>query len=469
MSQIDVAALTQRGNNLLISISGVRGVLPAGLDPINVAHFIRAFAAITGPRIVVGEDARPTGPALKSLILGVLQLAGKEVLDAGLAPTPTIKAAVASARAGGGIMISASHNPLQWNGFKFIQPGGFFFDRAMFERWNAALAAGAFPGADYRKQGSVRKIDAVRDHIQAVLAAIPNLEEIRKRKYAVVIDAVAGAGREALPMLLEEMGCRLIRLYCDATPGGAFPRPPEPTPAALKEFSRLVRARKAAVGFALDPDADRLVCASPGLGAINEEYTAPLAFLGRARYLPRGSVRDGAVVVNLSTANLLAAVVRPLGLRVIQAPVGEANVVAAMIKAKALFGAEGNGGVIDPRIPSYGRDTLIGAALILSAMAASDADTLDALMSGLPSLYMEKTKFPVAKERLPAIFQRMESAGAWSAVDRRDGLHLSRADGAWLHIRTSNTEPIIRVIAQAPAPGELKKLMALARTAVNSR
>jgi phosphomannomutase len=450
-------ALIERGKNLLISVSGIRGIIPAGLDPLNVVCFARALAAVTGKRIVVGQDARPTGPALKHILIGTLQAAGKTVIDIGLAPTPTVKAAVAL-HGDAGVMISASHNPLEWNGFKLIQKGGYFFDAPMNERWMRALRDNVDPTVDYKRFGQVTQIDAVADHIEAVLKALPLRKEIRAQKYRVAVDAVAGAGRAALPQLLEELGCKVERLYCDAS--DRFPRPPEPTPTALKSFGRLVKDTKAAVGFALDPDADRLVCGSQAQGAINEEYTLPLAFLGLAPFLKKTAKSRGPIVVNLSTSTLCDTIAAKYGVPVVRAAVGEANVVELMRKRGAIFGGEGNGGVIHPGIPSYGRDSLIGAALVLQAMAHRKAKSVDLLMRDLAVLHMQKTKFEFERSQLAAIFARFEQGfGPGVQVDRRDGLYLSFPDGAWLHVRASNTEPILRVIAQASGPRELRDLI----------
>lgn len=449
--------LTNRGKNLLISVSGIRGVIPTGLDPVNVTCFARALAAVTGKRIIIGEDARPTGTALKQILTGTLIASGKTVLDIGLAPTPTVKAAVAL-HGDAGVMISASHNPLEWNGFKMIQKGGFFFDTAMNAKWMKALNENVDPSVEYKKFGTCTQIDGIQDHIQAVLKSLPLLKQIRAKKYRVVVDGVAGAGREALPLLLEELGCKVERLYCD--PSDRFPRPPEPTPAALKVFGKLVRDRKAAAGFALDPDADRLVTGSPTIGAVNEEYTLPLALLGLAPFLPKKYRTKPVIVLNLSTSTLCDHVATEYGIPVLRSAVGEANVVELMRKRKAIFGGEGNGGVIHPGIPSYGRDTLIGAALILQAMTHQNLKSIDGLFANLPRLHMEKTKFEFERSQLSEIFERFSTGfGEDVHVDQTDGLHLKFQDGAWLHIRASNTEPILRVIAQANGQRPLRDLI----------
>ena len=280
-------ALTERGKNLLISISGIRGVIPTGLDPIHTTCFARAFAAVTGKRIVVGEDARPTGPALKQILIGTLIASGKTVIDVGLAPTPTVKAAVAL-HGDAGVMISASHNPLEWNGFKLIQKGGFFFDAAMSAKWSQALRDNVESAVAYQKFGEVRRVDGVQDHIKAVLKALPLLKQIRAKKYRVVVDAVAGAGREALPMLLEELGCKVERLYCAQR--FRQTRPPAQSGRGFRAGSRRGSPRNRRPGYRRD---QRRVHPAPrltGTRAVSAEETDGETGY-RLKFIDRESVR----------------------------------------------------------------------------------------------------------------------------------------------------------------------------------
>ena len=467
MNQIDplIEHAIHRPGELMISISGIRGTIPDGLDPVNITLFARAFGAITGKRIVIGEDSRITGPILKHLLIGTLLAAGKEVLDIGLAPTPTVKAAVKSWKADAGVVISASHNPPNWNAFKFIDREGFFFNAARGKELLDAMRSGTFPAKGYKEMGTLEIRSGVESHIESVLSVIPNLKQIQKMKYRVVVDGVGGAGRDALPMLLKKMGCKVERLFCDPVPSGEFPRPPEPTPDALKKFSKFIKKTGSHVGFALDPDADRLVVGSPKTGAINEEYTVPLSFLGLLKAdtikgLARGKsdLKDPGlkktrpVVVNLSTSRLIDGICSKVGVPVERSAVGEANVVEKMLGAKAAFGGEGNGGVIHPKVPSFGRDSLTGAALILSAMASLGAKTIDELMQLFPPLYMEKIKLPLAPgQSADGMIASVEATFPGGLQNREDGLHLLFSDGSWIHVRASNTEPIVRVIAEAPS------------------
>ena len=437
----------------MISVSGIRGVVPEGLDPTNIVSFARAYASVTGKRIVIGNDSRATGPILEHLLIGTLLAAGKEVIQTGLVPTPTVKAAVKFWKADAGVMISASHNPPEWNAFKLIRKGGFFFEQTHLDQMLAALKEDRFPAVAYKNMGSLVRKDAVAEHIRSILRIIPNKERIRKRRYTVVVDATGGAGREALPALLEELGCKVRKLHCGELVRGEFPRPPEPTPSALRKFSRFLKREKISVGFALDPDSDRLVVGTPEKGAVPEEYTLPLALLGVSK-IPR----KGTIVVNLSTANLIDHVARGLGARVLRSAVGEANVVAKMLKTRAFFGGEGNGGVIDPRVPSFGRDALAGAALILSAMERAGAPTADGLLSDLPALHMDKAKRELRGD-FQAICDSLQKGFPQTKIDTTDGLHLTFPDASWLHARPSNTEPVLRLIAQAPSKRELRELM----------
>ncbi len=451
--------------NLMISVSGIRGTLPAGLTPSVILDAVLGFGTVTGKKIVVGMDSRSSGPMIRDLVVAALRAQGKEVLDAGLAPTPTVKAAVKLEHAGGGIMISASHNPPQWNGLKLMGEEGFFFNKQNLASMMSALDSGKFPLADHKSLGTVFEIDAVSKHVKSVLKLLNNVEQIRAKKYRVVVDAVGGAGRDALPLLLRELGCEVIPLFCEAAAGFDFPRPPEPNPAALKKFGQVLAKESAAVGFALDPDADRIVPGSPLKGAINEEYSLPLAFLGLPeikgppKTRPRGK---SPFVVNLSTSTLLDQVAEPYGYAVIRSAVGEANVVEMMKKNKAFFGGEGNGGIIHSRVPSFGRDSLLGAGLILSAMAKRDASTLDDLLKSMPTLHMEKKKFDLKPGTdVRELFSRIENLFPEMRADRRDGLHLANNDG-WIHVRSSNTEPVIRIIAEARNKKDLEQLFSRA-------
>lgn len=460
---------------LMVSVSGIRGTLPGGFRPDYLARFIQSFAAMTDRVIVLGNDARPSGPAIRELIQGILALSGKKVLDTGLAPTPTVKAVVNQKKASAGIIVTASHNPIQWNGLKFLKKGGFFFGSRELQAWKEALAQQLDTTVGPGKLGETEIVDGVSLHINSILKRIPNVNQIRKKKYRVVVDAVNGAGREAMPALLAALGCKVIRLNCEDRVG--FARPPEPTPAALKEFGKLCQKDKVAAGFALDPDADRLVPGTAIAGAINEEYTLPLALMGYVQTLKSGRTgkvgpargkRNG-VVVNLSSSLLTSIVAQEAGLPFARSPVGEANVVESMLSSRAVFGGEGNGGVIDPALPSYGRDSLAGAAWILSAMAQFNISSLDGMLQNLPAIHMRKEKIEMKRTKIPEAFRKLKKAmGHGASVDERDGLWLGFPEG-WVHLRASNTEPIVRLIVEGRNAADLQTLHEAARKALGKK
>ena len=467
------------GKHLLISVSGIRGIIPHGLGPENVTPFIQAFAQVTGNKIVVGRDSRPSGFFLHQLTVGTLLTYGKQVIDVGIVPTPTVKYAVSFFKAQGGIMISASHNPIQWNGFKFIDKNALFFNHSSQKAWQQALKTQSVQSvksvkkiSKMRDLGSYTKQEVVIPHVDAVLDFLSKKEctEIQQKKYTVVVDAVGGAGGGALTNLLKKLGCKVIPLYCNPTPlMQKFPRPPEPVPAALKKLGSLVKKHRAAIGFGLDPDADRLVISSLRRGAVHEEYTLPLALLGLEPRLQQRMEKGkpNYIVINLSTASLCGSLCAPYKCKIFRSPVGEAHVVDWMRKKKAVFGGEGNGGVILPDIPSWGRDPLAGAALILSAMARKKANSVDDLLDSLPSLFMSKSKYklkaPSSQVQVQKVSKKFLLQFPKAKADYQDGLHLSLPDKSWLHLRSSNTEPILRLIVEGSSRKSLKEITAKAK------
>ena len=453
-----------RSQDLLISISGIRGTIPSGLDPENVFAFACAFAYVFGKRIVIGRDTRPSGVFLHQLLTGILLATGKDVIDLGVVPTPSVKAMVKASRASGGIMITASHNPLDWNGFKLIDKNGLFFSMDKLQNWLDVLSAITVQPMAYQKNrslGTYTTAKAIPYHIETILHYIENVQCIRRKSYVVVVDAVCGAGSEALPALLENLGCKVFRLYCETQALGTFPRAPEPTRAALRKLASVVSKRKASLGLAVDPDADRLAVASPKRGAIHEEYTLPLALLGLEPRL-RECMQSGKsypLVVNFSTSTLCDRVVKPYSAKVFRAPVGEANVLALMKKKKSVFGGEGNGGVIAAELPSCGRDSLLGAALILSGMARNNVRNVDELLDKLPPLFMHKSKHSLKRYSFKEVSEKLRLKFPEAKMNDNDGLYMRFADQSWLHLRSSNTEPVVRFIAEALRPETLTSIV----------
>jgi phosphomannomutase len=449
-------------SQLMISISGVRGKIQQGFGLPEALLFSQSFATMmAGHTVVIGRDSRPSGPYFEQLLSASLLAQGSSILSLGLVPTPTTKAVVKLARAKGGIMISASHNPIEWNAFKFISKDGFFFNAKENETLLSILKSGNFTKPQIHPKGYIESGEDYIDlHIKSVLAQV-ELSKIKKKKYVVFLDAVGGAGSYVIPELLRQLGCNVILHNCK--PDGTFPRPPEPTPLALVSSEKAFKKSKADIGFALDPDADRLVLFTPKKGAISEELTLPLALRNVLKSAKKGSK----VIVNLSTSFLNEFIAEKYGMKVIRSKVGEANVVEEMIANKAVFGGEGNGGVIDPKIPSFGRDTLSGIAHILNLMA-SENRTIDDFVSELPSIHMEKQSFPLAAGfSLNVLYEKIKMGFPNAKSSTKDGLWLSEED-RWIHIRPSNTEPIFRVIAEARNDSDLQETLKRVKKCVES-
>src|SRR5260221_4628194 len=385
-------------DTLMVSVSGVRGLVGTDLTPEVVARWAAAFGtwARTGtgdggrgkrkPRVVLGRDARTSGPMFASAATAGLNSVGCDVIDVGLVATPTVQLAVEHHRAAGGIMLTASHNPIEWNALKFVGPDGIFLDTAAGTRVRELAAGYSLPRAHYDVIGAVEvDADAIARHLARVLALRGvDVKAIRRRRFRVALDTVRGAGGAVMPELLERLGCRVdpINLKTD----GLFPRPPEPVPENLKALGALVRRKNADIGIAVDPDVDRLAIVDENGRAIGEDYT--LAFAIRA---VRPSSRQ-TVVCNLSTSLVVEDAAREFGAKAVRAPVGEAHVARTMIALKSVIGGEGNGGVMYPAL-HVGRDAPVGLALVL-ALLARERVTVSALVARAPRYTIVKAKVP---------------------------------------------------------------------------
>ncbi|HVH10739.1 MAG TPA: phosphoglucosamine mutase [Gemmatimonadales bacterium] len=453
-------------DTLMVGVSGVRGIVGKDLTPEVVAGWARAFGTWVGegrgegrrerPRVVVGRDARASGPAFAAAVTAGLVSVGCDVVDLGLVPTPTVQLAVEHHHASGGVAITASHNPIEWNALKFIGPDGIFLDGAAGTRV-AALARDA-TGAEPRNGGRVSTdLGAIERHLAGVLA-LPTLdvERIRARRFQVALDAVRGAGGPAMGALLERLGCRVVGINLETD--GQFPRAPEPVPENLGELIALVRRSDADLGVAVDPDVDRLAIVDEQASAIGEDYT--LAFAVRA-VLGGAASQAGAaprvVVCNLSTSLVVEDAARDCGAAVARTPVGEAHVARVLRELHAPIGGEGNGGVIYPLL-HVGRDAPVAAALVLELLARTGKRVSD-LVAAAPRYTIVKAKVPRSSARRLPTADDLDSALLRGAkVDRQDGLRLAWRD-RWLHVRPSNTEPIIRLIAEAPTRAEAEQLV----------
>jgi phosphomannomutase len=443
---------------LMISVAGVRGIVGDSLTPPVVTRFAAAFARSLGPGpVVVGRDARPSGPVVYHAVAAGLRSAGREVVDLGLATTPTNEIAVEHLRAAGGVIITASHNPAPWNALKFLSARGEFLGPSEGAAVRAAFEADAGLWVDAAALGGERVESAALDwHLERVLGLeVLDPAVIRARALRVVVDGCSSVGGIAVPPLLRALGVRVTELDCVAD--GDFRRELEPLPEHLGGLSRAVVESGADFGVALDPDGDRAAFVDAGGVPLGEEFTLAL---GLQVVLAR---RRGAAVTNLSTSRIVDAVCRRAGVPLHRTPVGEAHVVAGMQACGAVAGGEGNGGMILPAA-HYGRDGLVAVALVAQAVAAG-ATSLRALADALPTFYMVKRKFPLVGGGWEGPSGRLRRCFAGHAVDEADGLRFDRGE-EWVHVRPSGTEPVVRIIAEAPAEARARELIEQAREAL---
>jgi phosphomannomutase len=443
----------------MISVAGVRGVVGDSLTPPVLIRFAEAFARGLEPGpVVVGRDARPSGAMVQRAVAAGLLAAGRDVVNLGLATTPTTQLAVEHLRAAGGVILTASHNPAPWNALKFLSPLGEFLDGAAGAAMRERMEAARPRWVNHDQLGTEREErDALDWHIERVLG-LDCIEprRIRERKLRVAVDGCASVGGVAVPRLLESLGASVIEVDC--VPNGAFTRELEPLPEHLGALSRAVSDSKSDFGVALDPDADRAAFVDHDGVPLGEEYTLPLGV-----YVAL-TKRRGPVVTNLSTSRIVDAVCSHFGVPLFRAPVGEANVVAEMKARGAVAGGEGNGGMILPAA-HYGRDGLVAVALLAQAVAAS-GKSLRALADEWPRYSMIKHKEPRADEPWEATVTRLRARFPGHEADTADGLRLARKD-EWLHVRASGTEPVVRLIAESPDEERTRSLIEAARAALS--
>ena len=443
---------------LMVSVSGIRGRVGDALTPEIVASYAAAFGAWAlnanpGRPIVVGRDSRVSGPMFHRVAISALQSVGANVIDIGLTTTPTCQLAVEDQHAAGGVMLSASHNPIEWNALKFIGPAGLFLEANEGAEMRAFIERG-IPRATWDHIGSVENDSgAVERHIERILK-IPYLDvaKIKGRRFHVALDCVRGAGAVIIPTLLELLGCKVTAIHVE--PDGRFPHAPEPVAENLGELERLVRDSHADFGVAVDPDVDRLALVSEGGKAIGEDYTLALAAMLVLRH------RRGPVVTNLSTSLVVEDAVTRGGSTLTRTPVGEVNVAVRMRELRAVVGGEGNGGVILPEV-HLGRDAPVGIALILQLLTEAGRP-LSAIVGELPRYAIVKDKLERPKASLESVYSSLRKVFSDARVDTQDGLRLAWKD-RWLHVRPSGTEPIVRVIAEAPTEKEARQLVQRAR------
>lgn len=447
--------------SLMVSVSGVRGRVGESLTPEIVARFAAGFGAWSAQRaggsepatIIIGRDSRVSGPMLHRAAVAGLQSVGCRILAVGIAPTPTIQLAVEHHHAAGGLALTASHNPVEWNALKFIGSSGLFLQAAEGTEMRA-MVEGEIPRASWDRLGTIdRDQQAIERHISAILALeYLDVDAIRKRRFKVALDCVRGAGGVIMPALLEELGCEVVAINLETD--GRFPREPEPVAENLGDLESLVSSSGADVGFAVDPDVDRLSLVSEQGRAIGEDYTLALA----ARVVLART--PGVVVTNLSTSQIVDDLAASRGSRVIRAPVGEVNVAVRMRDEKAPVGGEGNGGVI-LRDLHLGRDAPVAAALILQLLL-DESEPLSRIVGRYPRYVIVKDKLDRPAGTLDAVYAALREAFADAEVDTQDGLRLSW-QGRWLHVRPSGTEPIVRVIAEGTDEDQARHMIRVSR------
>ena len=447
----------------MVGVSGVRGRVGDGLTPEVIAHFAAGFGAYVrrhgpGQTVVLGRDSRVSGPMFTRAVTAALQSVGCDVVDVGIAATPSIQLTVKHIGAAGGLAVTASHNPIEWNALKFIGPSGMFLDAEQGAEMRSLLD-GEIPRVGWADLGAWSEDDgASARHLERILS-LPflDVELIRSRRFSVALDCVRGAGGKIFPALLDALGCEVAAINLETD--GLFPREPEPVAANLGELEALVRSSGAVVGLATDPDVDRLSLVDEQGRAIGEDYTLALATRLILRHRP------GTVVTNLSTSRLMDDVVDAVGQRLVRAPVGEINVARRMEAEGATVGGEGNGGVILPDV-HLTRDAPLAAALIMQILAEEDLP-LSRIAGEIGSYEIVKEKVPRPAGALDDVYEALIERMGAPEVDRQDGLRLDwPAERRWAHLRPSGTEPIVRVIAEAPTLEEAQALVDALRAAL---
>jgi phosphomannomutase len=434
---------------LKISISGVRGVIGDSLTPALLTRFAQAFGTYAGSgTIVIGRDPRTSGEMVKQAVIAGLLSSGCRVLDIGMCPVPTVQLLVRRHRALGGIAITASHNPAEWNALKFVGSDGLFLNSGRAREMLDIYHQGEYTKVGGSEMREVEEVSGATDlHVQAILDTLGPLPQ-RDKKLRVVLDACNGAGSLVGPKLLEALGTEVIPF--NVTPNGLFPRPAEPLAENLADLCAAVKEHHADVGFAQDMDADRLAVVSEQGIPIGEDYTLVLATLHVLAHEP------GSVVANLSTTSALQEVATRFGCPLFLTKIGEVNVTEEMQKQGAVIGGEGNGGVIYPRI-NFARDSLVGMALVLHLMAESGR-TITELVNSFPQFSVIKEKLACPSHKISAVLRMLRDEYAAYPMDVRDGVKVMLPNG-WFLVRGSNTEPIIRVMAEGRSDNDARDII----------
>jgi len=426
-------------SKLMVSVSGIRGIVGETLTPEIITDYTYAFSEfISKGKVIIGRDSRISGEMVNNIVTGILLSKGIDVVDIGIVPTPTVQFTVKSLNAQGGIAISASHNPNEWNALKLLNSTGEFLS----PEENKILSSFLTKSKTYNLWNSLGKrhtyFEAIEQHIQAILnLQIIDVEKIKKRKFRILLDCVNGAGVYSVPKLLNHFGCEVIEFNCEKS--GIFPRLPEPLPENLIETMNMVKNSKVDLGIVVDPDVDRLVLLTETGEPFGEENTIAQC----VGYVL--SKVQGNVAINLSTTRAVEDIAKSYGCNVFRSPVGEANVVKKMKEVNAVIGGEGSGGIIFPAL-HYGRDALVGIALTLQNLTENNL-SISQLKSSIPEYFISKRKIELSISP-DEIINKLIDKYSKENINTEDGLRIDFED-YWVHLRKSNTEPIIRIIVEA--------------------
>lgn len=434
---------------LIVSVSGIRGIVGENLFPETAQRFGLAFGTFLKGRrrVVVGTDTRLTRHMMKSAVISGLLGTGCDVIDVDIAPTPTVQFLVRDMKLDGGIVISASHNPIEWNALKLYKRGGVLLNRQEGEAVKKIFEKNRFAYVTWEGTRTLVSDPALAGrHVKRVLESV-DAGLIRKKKFKVALDSCNASGSFITRDLLEQFGCQVRGLY--VTPDGLFPHSPEPNMNSLQDMVRFMKKGRYDIGFAQDSDADRLALLDENGRFLSEEYTLALA----VRYVLSEYEKNRkfkrykkSVVVNLSTSRMIEDIAAEFNARVFRTSVGEINVVEKLMSSQSVIGGEGNGGVIFPEV-NFGRDSLAGIGLVLNQLARS-GEKLSVLLERIPRYIMVKTKFNVEHMNIRHIVARIKNDFSKGEIDEQDGIKISFPD-YWVHMRSSNTEPILRLIIES--------------------
>ncbi|MBU4486509.1 MAG: phosphoglucosamine mutase [Candidatus Delongbacteria bacterium] len=429
-------------SKLMISVAGIRGIVGDSLTPDVIVRYVSAYSRLMNKgTIVVGRDSRLSGKAISNLICSILNMCGRDVIDIDIATTPTVAMAIQLYEAAGGIAITASHNPVEWNALKFMDDKTLFLNEMQGEQLHYLLTENRFIYETYDKIGSTKlEIDESRKyHIQKILD-IPyiNKSDIRKRAFKVAIDCVNGAGSVILPVLLQDLGCSVTKINCE--PNGIFPHGAEPLPENLGEICSIMEKGNFDIGMVVDPDSDRLALISENGDPLGEEYTLAMA----VDLILSKKISD--IAINVSTSRATEDIARKYGCNTFRTKVGEINVSTVMLEKGLTIGGEGNGGVILPEIHP-GRDALIGAAIILQYLTEKEKFVSE-IFAELPAYQIVKDKVSVEGINFDAKANIIIENTEKESIDLTDGIKINGIED-WVQLRKSNTEPIVRIFAEA--------------------